>query len=61
MFHSPIIRAASMVLDGYPAFISPSERVIQHAIHHIITVPSGLCASGVKACCAWGLKISLLC
>jgi hypothetical protein len=24
-----------------PAFISQSEKVIQHGIHHIITVPSG--------------------
>ncbi len=47
MFHSAIIRVASEALDGYPAFISQSEKVIQHGVHHIITVPSG------QVCLVW--------
>ena len=41
IFHSPIIRPATVELDGYDAFVNQSELVIQHAVHHIITVPSG--------------------
>ena len=41
VFNSPVFRLATMELDGYPAFINQSEKVIEHSIHHIITVPSG--------------------
>ncbi len=41
VFHSLVVRVASKELDGYPAFVSQSDRVIQHGLHHIITVPSG--------------------
>ncbi len=47
VFHSAVCRPASMELDGYPAFISQSENVISHGIHHIITVPSG------QVCLVW--------
>ena len=41
VFNSPVFRLATMEADGYPAFINQSEKVIEHGIHHIITVPSG--------------------
>ncbi len=48
VFHSPVFRVASMELDGYAAFIPQSERVIEHGVHHIITVPSGKCHRGCE-------------
>jgi hypothetical protein len=41
VFNSSVFRLASMEKDGYGAYISQSEKVIEHGVHHIITVPSG--------------------
>jgi hypothetical protein len=50
VFNSPVFRLATMEKDGYTAFISQSEKVIEHGIHHIITVPSGGDSCACRVC-----------
>jgi len=47
VFNSSTVRLATQESDGYTAFISQTEKVIEHGVHHIITVPSG------KVCLVW--------
>jgi hypothetical protein len=41
VFNNATFRIASKDKDGYDPFVSQTEKVIEHGVHHIITVPSG--------------------